>query len=93
MHLHINFHKLKLTWGNSYIKVPDKIAKTKKIINPKNKKAQWTNIAELHHKEIGNKPDHILNLQQYKNEYNWHSIDLPLAIQIIGKLENTNLKV
>lgn len=36
LHLYINFHKLKLTRGSSYIPVPDWIVRKKAEINPKN---------------------------------------------------------
>ena len=48
MHLHINFHKLALTRGSSYIKLPEWIARKKTVINPKNnneKCFKWAVIA------------------------------------------------
>ena len=37
LYIDIDFHKLKLTRGSSYIPLPDVLAKKKAIINPKNK--------------------------------------------------------
>ena len=36
MHININFHRLNLTRGSSYIPLPDWLTKKKAIINPKN---------------------------------------------------------
>ena len=37
MHLHINFHRLVLTRGGSYIQLPEWIKSKKAMINPENK--------------------------------------------------------
>ena len=37
MHLYINFHKLELTRGSSYIELPEWIKRKKAVINPQNK--------------------------------------------------------
>ena len=37
MHLYINFHKLLLTRGSSYIELPEWIKSKKAVINPQNK--------------------------------------------------------
>ena len=37
MHLYINFHRLALTQGNSYIELPKWIKSKKAVINPQNK--------------------------------------------------------
>ena len=36
MHLHIKFHRLMLMRGNSYIVLPEWMAKKKAVINPRN---------------------------------------------------------
>ena len=59
MHLHINFHRLVLTRGISYIILPEWIKNKITVINPQNKDEEcfkWVVIAALHHKEI--KKDH-----------------------------------
>ena len=55
----MHFHRLPLTRGSSYIVLPEWIAKSKAVINPKNNDEncfKWAIIAALHHKEI--KKDH-----------------------------------
>ena len=55
MHLNINFHRLPLTRGSSYIELPKWIASKKAVINPNNnneKCFKWAVIAALYHEEI-----------------------------------------
>ena len=55
LNLYINFHRLKLTRGSSYIPVSDWIAKNKAVINPKNTDEEcfkWAVTSALHHEEI-----------------------------------------
>ena len=54
--LDINFHKLKLTRGSSYLLLPDWISSKKAVINPKNKEDEecfkWAIVAALHHENF-----------------------------------------
>ena len=74
MHLYINFHKLALTRGSSYIQVPEWIAKKKAVLNPQNRDDEecfkWAVIASLHHEEIDSHPERFTKLQRYENQYN-----------------------
>ena len=66
MHLDIDFHKLELTRGSSYIELPKWIGEKKAVINLKNKDEEcfkWAVIAALHHEEIGVHPERITKLQ------------------------------
>ena len=93
MHLHINFHKLALTRGSSYIKLPEWIASKKVVINPKNNDEvcfKWAVIVALHHEEIAQDPQRILNLQHYEHQYSWNGLEFPLETQKIGKFERNN---
>ena len=93
MHLHINFHRLTLTRGISYMRLPEWIARKKAVINPKNNDGQcfkWTAMAALHHEEIKKDHQHISKLQHNKDQYNWNGLEFPLAIQKIGKFERNN---
>ena len=59
MQLYINFHRLVLTRGSSYIELPEWIQNKKVVINPQNKDEEcfkWTVIGALHHEDI--KKDH-----------------------------------
>ena len=58
LHLHIDFHKLNLTRGSSYIPLPDWISKKKAVINPKNEDQEcfkWAVTVALNHGEISEK--------------------------------------
>ena len=73
MHLHINFHRLALTQGSSYIMLPEWMAKKKAVINPKNndeKCFKWGAIAALHHEDTKHHPERIDLLQHYEDQNN-----------------------
>ena len=73
MHLHVKVHKLALTRGSSYIKLPGWVARKKAVINPKSndeKCFKWAVIAALHHEEIPKDPQRISKLHHYEDRYN-----------------------
>ena len=56
----INFHRLNLTRGSSYVPLPDWLAKMGAIINPKNSDMEcfkWAVIAAMKWREIGDHPE------------------------------------
>ena len=93
MHLYINFHRLVLTRGGSYIELPILIKSKKAMIDPQNKDEEcfkWAVIAALHHEEI--KKDHqcISRLRAYEKQYNWKGLEFPVSIKKIDKFEKNN---
>ena len=72
--LNVNFHKLNLTRGISYMPLPSWMASKKAVINPKNENDEecfkWVVTAALHHKEIKSHPESISNIVGYTNNYN-----------------------
>ena len=93
MQLDIGFHKLALTRGSSYIKVPPWIASKKAVINPQNTDEEcfkWAVIASLHHQDIGKNPDRISLFRRYEDQYNWQGLKFPVAINKIDKFEKNN---
>ena len=73
MHLYINFHRLVLTRGSSYIELPEWIKSKKNVINQQNNDEEcykWAVIESLHHKEINHPPERISLLRPYENQYN-----------------------
>ena len=91
--LDIGFHKLTLTRGSSYIKVPAWIASKKAVINPQNTDEEcfkWAVIASLHHEKIDSHPERITKLQRYEDQYNWQGLEFPVAINKIDKFEKNN---
>ena len=74
MHLYINFHRLALTRGGSYIELPKWFKSKKAVINSKKKDEKCFKrgtIAALHHQEIKHHPEIISLLRPYENQYNW----------------------
>ena len=49
MHLYINFHRLMLTRGGSYIKLPEWLKSKKALINPQNKDEECFKLLSLKH--------------------------------------------
>ena len=93
LYMDINIHRLNLTRGASYIKLPDWLSKKKAIINPKNldnKCFKWAVIAGLRWEEIGANPERISKLRQYENEFDWNEIAYPVSTKNISKFETRN---
>ena len=89
----ISNHRLVLTRGSSYIKLPDWLAKKKAILNPKNldeKCFKWAVMAGLKWGEIDCHPERVNKLRQYENEFNWSGITYPVSTKNIGKFERMN---
>ena len=90
MDLFINFHRLVVTRGSSYIKLPRWIKSKKTVINPQNKDEdcfKWAIIEPLHHEEIKQNPDKISLRRRYEKQYNWKGLEFPVSIKIIDKFE------
>ena len=63
IHMDVDFHRLNLTRGSSYLPLPDYwLARKKVIINPKNSDPEcfkWAVIAAMRWEEIGKNPEQI----------------------------------
>ena len=93
MNLYINFHKLALTRGGSYIELPKWLKNRKAVINPQNKDEEcfkWATSIALHHEDIKNNPERISLLRPYENQHNWKGLDLPVSIKKIDNFEKNN---
>ena len=69
LHMDIDFHRLNLTRGSSYVSLPDWLMKKKAIINPKNSDMEsfkWAVIATMKWEEIGNNPERVSKLRRYE---------------------------
>ena len=89
----ISNHRLVLTRGSSYIKLPDWLAKKKAILNPKNldeKCFKWAVIAGLKWEEIDCHPERVSKLRQYESEFDWSGITYPVSTSNITKFETRN---
>ena len=92
--LDVNFHRLNLTGGSSYIPLPSWILSKRAVINHKKENDEecfkWAVIAGLDHKEIGKGPQHISNLKRFANNYDFSGLKYPVAINKIDKFEKKN---
>ena len=93
MHLYINFHRLTLIRGGSYVKLPKWIESKKAVINPQNKDEEcfkWVIMAALHHEEIKKDHQRMSRLRSYENQYNWKGFEFSVSIKKIDKFEKNN---
>ena len=89
----IDFHRLNLTRGSSYLPLPDWISRKKAIINPKNSDTEcfkWAVIATDRWEEIDKHPERISKLRKFKEEYDWSDIEYPFAIRSKDKFKRKN---
>ncbi|XP_057305351.1 uncharacterized protein LOC130642280 [Hydractinia symbiolongicarpus] len=89
----IDFLKLKLTRGSSYIETPGWMSMKKTIINPINNDEEFFKyaiIAAIHQEEIGTNHQRISKLRPYVDQYNWQGIEFPTSIKDITKFERNN---
>ena len=76
LYMDMNFHRLNLTRGGSYLPLPDFIRKKKAVINPHNNDSEcfkWAVIASLHNSEINN-PGVVYNLRKFESKYDWSQL-------------------
>ena len=91
--LNINFHRLNLTRGSSYLPLPDWIEKKKAMINPQNDDEEcfnWAVIAALEWTEINSHPERVSNLAKFAYNYDWSGLEFPASIKDIGVFETKN---
>ena len=89
----ISCHRLMLTRGSSFIKLPDWLAKKKVILNPKNldeKCFKWAVIAGFKWEEIDCHPERVSKLRRYENEFDLSGITYPVSTKNISKFETRN---
>ena len=89
----VDFHRLNLTRGSSYLPLPDWLSRKKAIINPKNDDMEcfkWAVIASDRWEEIDKHPERISKLRKFEEEYDWTDVEFPFAIRSIDKFERHN---
>ena len=93
IHMDIDFHRLNLTRGSSYIPLPDWLSKKKAIINPKNSDMEclkWAVIAAMKWEEMQRDHQRVSKLRRYENEFDWSGLEFPVCLTDIGKFESRN---
>ena len=91
--MNVDFHRLNLTRGSSYISLLEWLAKKGAIINPKISDMEcfkWAVIAASRWEEIGNNPKQISKLRKYEKEYDWGRIKFPASFRDIKRFELRN---
>ena len=89
----IDFHRLNLTRGSSYVLLPDWLMKKKAMINPKNSDMEcfkWAVIAAMEWEETGNNPERVSKLRRYEGDFDWSDIKFPVSFRDINKFERNN---
>ena len=89
----IDFHRLNLTRGSSYIPLPDWLAKKKAIINPKNSDLEcfkWAVIAAMRWEEIDRDHQRISKLRRYEDDFDWDGTKFQASIRDIKRFESRN---
>ena len=93
IHMDIDFHRLNLTRGPSYIPLPDWLAQKKAIINPKNSDLEcfkWAVIAAMRWEKIDRDHQRISKLRRYEDDFDWDGIKFPASIRDIKGFESRN---
>ena len=93
IHMNINFHRLNLTRGSSYLPLPEWLAKKGVIINPKNSDMEcfkWAVIAAMKWREIGDHPERISKLRRYEDDFDWDGMKFPASFRDIKRFDSRN---
>ena len=93
IHMNIDFHRLNLTRGSSYLPFPEWLAKKGAIINPKNSDMEcfkWAVIAAMKWREIGDHPKRISKLKRYEDYFDWSGVKFPASTRDIKRFESRN---
>ena len=93
LHMDIDFDRLNLTRGSSYVPLPDWLTKKKAIINPKNSDMEcfkWAVIAAMKWEEVGNNPERVSKLKKYEGEFDWSVLEFLVSFRDINKFERNN---
>ena len=91
--LDVNFHRLNLTRGSSYLPLPDWTEKKKAIINPQNDDEEcfkWAVITALEWTEIKSHSERMSNLKKFVDNYDWSGLRFPVSIKDIREFEIEN---
>ena len=93
IHKDIDFHRLNLTRGSSYIRLPDWLAKKGAIINPKNSDMEyfkWAVIAAMKWRDIDNHPKRISKVRRYEDDFDLTGIKFLASFRDIKIFESRN---
>ena len=89
----VDFHRLNLMRGSSYLPLPDWLANKKAIINPFNKDLEcfkWAVIAAMRWEEIDKNPQRIPILKRFEADFDWTGVGFPVLFRGIKRFESRN---
>ena len=89
----IDFHRLNLTRGSSYIPLPDWLMKKKAIITPRNSDMEcfkWAIIAAMKWEEMDRNQQRVSKLKRYEDKFDWSGLEFPVCLRDINKFESRN---
>ena len=92
LHMDVDFHRMNLTGGSSYLPLADWLVK-KAIINPKNSDREcfkWAIIAALRWEEIDRDPQRISKLKGFEAVFNWSGVGFPVSFRNIKGFKSRN---
>ena len=93
LHMDVDFHRLNLTRGSSYLLLPEWLARKKVIINPLNEDQEcfkWAVIAALRWENIDRNPQRISKLKKFEADFDWSGIGFPVSFRDIQGFEFRN---
>ena len=93
LHMDVDFHRLNLTRGSSYLPLPDWLAKKKAIINPLNEDQEcfkWAVIVASRWEDIDRNPQRISKLKKLEADFDWSGIGFPVSFRDIKGFEFRN---
>ena len=93
VHMDIDFHRLNLMRGSSYLPLPEWPAKKGAIINSKNDDMEcfkWAVIAATKWKDIGDHPEKITKLKKYEDNFDWANVKFPVSFRDINRFGSRN---
>ena len=89
IHMDIDFHRVNLTKGSSYMPLPNWLAKKGAIMNPKNSDMgcfKWSVIAAMKWRDIDNHPERIIKLRRYEDDFDWTGINSQCRLETLRDL-------
>ena len=89
----VDFHRLNLMRGSSYLPLPDWLAHKKAIINPKNLNLEcfkWAIIAATRWEEISKNPEPITKFKRFETDFDWTGVGFPVSFRDIKRFESRN---
>ena len=89
----VDFHRLNLTRGSSYLPLPEWLARKKAIINSHNEDLEcfkWSVIAATRWEEIDSHPERITKLKRFETDLNWTGVGYPASFRTIKRFESQN---